>query len=314
MIYIISGSDSYLIDSKINEIIKQNKDFNIVKVDASSKTFSYYEVLDSINSIGLFSNNSLVLVKDPSIFKRKVEDDSSVNDLIEYCKKPIYENVLIFYTYENDFKKTLKAYKEISKNADVLDLKVDPKNFYSLCIDVAKKYTVRLNRECFNILYKNCNNSLALFKQNMDILDLYPDKIDEDVVNTLLISSNEENVFNLINTLTNKKVSESIYYAKRILAEDDNINGLIALLANQLRFLYEVSYLDKKGLDLNSIADEMNCKPYRISKALESLSYLKQNEIMSLLSKLSDLDYKSKLNSDYDDTLKLELFIVGMLK
>ena len=315
MIYIISGSDSYLIDQKLNEIIKQNKDADVIKVDASGKTFSYYEVLDSIGSVGLFASSSIVLVKDPSILKRKVDNDLSVEQLIEYCKKPIYENVLVFYTYENDFKKTLKTYKDISKNADVIELKVDPKNFYSLCLDVAKKYSFKLDNNCFNIVYKACNNSLALFKQNMDILELYPDKITGDVVDTLLISSNEENVFNLINALTNKKVSDSIYYAKRILSNDSNINGLISLLAGQLRFLYEVSFWSKTDSNPNYIADKMDVKSvYRIQKALESLRYLRGNEIMSLLDKLANLDYKSKVNSDYDDTLKLELFIVGMIR
>ena len=315
MIYIISGSDSYLIDQKLNEIIKQNKDADVIKVDASGKTFSYYEVLDSIGSVGLFASSSIVLVKDPSILKRKVDNDLSVEQLIEYCKKPIYENVLVFYTYENDFKKTLKTYKDISKNADVIELKVDPKNFYSLCLDVAKKYSFKLDNNCFNIVYKACNNSLALFKQNMDILELYPDKITQDVVDTLLISSNEENVFNLINALTNKKVSDSIYYAKRILSNDSNINGLISLLAGQLRFLYEVSFWSKTDSNPNYIADKMDVKSvYRVQKAFESLRYLKGNEIMSLLDKLANLDYKSKVNSDYDDTLKLELFIVGMIR
>ena len=315
MIYIISGSDSYLIDQKLNEIIKQNKDADILKVDASGKNFSYYEVLDSIGSVGLFASSSIVLVKDPSILKRKVDNDLSVEQLIEYCRKPIYENVLVFYTYENDFKKTLKAYKDISKNADVIELKVDPKNFYSLCLDVAKKYSFKLDNNCFNIVYKACNNSLALFKQNMDILELYPDKITGEVVDTLLISSNEENVFNLINALTNKKVSDSIYYAKRILSNDSNINGLISLLAGQLRFLYEVSFWSKTDSNPNYIADKMDVKSvYRVQKAFESLRYLKGNEIMSLLDKLANLDYKSKVNSDYDDTLKLELFIVGMIR
>lgn len=315
MIYIISGSDSYLIDQKLNEIIKQNKDADILKVDASGKNFSYYEVLDSIGSVGLFASSSIVLVKDPSILKRKVDNDLSVEQLIEYCRKPIYENVLVFYTYENDFKKTLKAYKDISKNADVIELKVDPKNFYSLCLDVAKKYSFKLDNNCFNIVYKACNNSLALFKQNMDILELYPDKITGDVVDALLISSNEENVFNLINALTNKKVSDSIYYAKRILSNDSNINGLISLLAGQLRFLYEVSFWSKTDSNPNYIADKMDVKSvYRVQKAFESLRYLKGNEIMSLLDKLANLDYKSKVNSDYDDTLKLELFIVGMIR
>lgn len=315
MIYIISGSDIYLIDQKLKEIVRENKGFDIVKVDAYAKDFSYYGVLDSIISVGLFASSSIVLVKDPLILKRKVENNPSVDELIEYCKKPIYENILVFYTYDNNFNKNLKAYKDISKNADVLDLKVDPKNFYSLCIDLAKKYSFKLDNNCFNLVYKSCNNSLTLFKQNMDILELYPDKINQDVIESLIISSNEENVFNLINSLTNKKVSDSIYYAKRILSNDSNINGLMALLASQLRFLYEVSFWSKTDSNPNYIADKMNVKSvYRIQKALESLRHLKGNEIMALLDKLANLDYKSKVNSDYDDTLKLELFIVDMIK
>ena len=116
----------------------------------------------------------------------------------------------------------------------------------------------------------------------------------------------------MINALTNKKVSDSIYYARRILANDSNINGLIALLANQLRFLYQVSYYSD---DPYGASDILGCKsPYRITKALETLRTLKSKDIMSMLDRLAVLDLDSKQNSDIDDTLKLELFIVELLK
>lgn len=34
-----------------------------------------------------------------------------------------------------------------------------------MCIEVAKKYTVRLNRTCFDIVYKACNNSLSFLNK-----------------------------------------------------------------------------------------------------------------------------------------------------
>lgn len=313
MIYIIYGSESYLIDKKINEIINENKDSDVIRIDGNSKTFSYDEVLDSITSIGLFSNKSLVLLKDPIFFKKKVED-KRLDDLIEYCKKPLYENNLIFYTYEDDFKKVLKAYKDISKNAEVIECKIEPKNFNIECINILKSRNIKMSKEAFNILVNMCNNSLSLFNQNIDVLSLYPEKIDEDVVNNLCIGSSEENIFNLINSLTRKDITESIKYAKRILANDSNINGLIALLANQLHFLYEVSYYNSIGDDIYTIMDKTNTKNrYRIDKAFESLRNLSSNEIMNLLNKLSDLDFKGKVNSDLDDKLRLELFIVGLL-
>lgn len=314
MIYIIYGSEPYLIDLKINEIIKENKDSDLIKIDGNSKTFSYIDVLDSISSVGLFSNCSLVLLKDPIFLKKKVED-KKLDELIDYCKKPIYENNLVFYTYEDDFKKTLKTFKDISLNAEVIECKIDPKNFAVECFNLLKNKGINLSKECANLLIEMCNNSLSLFAQNLDVLALYPDRIDIDVLNSLCIGSSEENVFNLINALTRKDVTNSIKYANRILANDENINGLIALLSSQLHFLYEVSYYDAIGDNINTIMDKTNSKSsYRIKKAFESLDNLSQKEILYLLNKLSDLDYKSKLNSDLSDKLRLELFIVGLLE
>lgn len=313
MIYIISGSESYLIDKKLNEIINKDKDFDLIKLDGSSKTFSYRELLDTITSVGLFSNKSLVLLKDPVFFKKKVED-KELDELIEYCKNPLYENDLVFYTYEDDFKKILKAYKDISKNAEVIDCKIEAKNFNIECINILKARNIKMTKEAFNLLVNMCNNSLSLFNQNIDVLALYPEKIDESVINGLCVGSSEENVFNLINSLTSKDVTNSIKYANRILANDNNINGLIALLANQLHFLYEVSYYDSIGDDVYTIMDKTNSKKqYRIDMAFKTLRNLNRKEIMSLLNKLSDLDFKGKVNSDIDDKLRLELFIVGLM-
>ena len=45
MIYLIFGSEIYLIDKKIKEISNKNKDADIVKVDASIKGFNYKQIL-----------------------------------------------------------------------------------------------------------------------------------------------------------------------------------------------------------------------------------------------------------------------------
>lgn len=311
MIYIVSGKESYLIDEKLNELISKNGG-EVIKIDGLSKNFSYEEVLESCTSVGLFSNASIVLVKDPVFLKNKVED-KGLDRLVEYCKSPVYENDLVFYTYDDNFKKTLKVYKDISSNANVISLSIDPKNFYSYCASMCKEAKLSLDKSVLNELVNICNNSLTLFKQNIEILKLYPDKIDLDVMYSLCTSSDEENVFDLINALTTKKISESTRLVNRILANDNNINGLIALLASQLRFLYEVSYYDSIGDNIDTIAYKTSSKPYRIKLCLDKLGYLKRKDIMPLLNRLCQLDIKTKSNNDIADKLKLELFISSMI-
>ena len=313
MIYLIFGSEIYLIDKKIKEISNKNKDADIVKVDASIKGFNYKQILESCMDVGLFASRSVVLVKDPLFLKKKIED-KNVDELIEYCSKPIYENDLVFYTYDNDFKKVLKSYKDIVKNAKVFECNANPKTYYVDCLNIVKEKDLVLDKKVLNILIDSCSPSLTLFNQNLDVLCLYPDKLDEDVTKRLITSNNEENVFNLINALTKKNISSAIKSLNKIISNDNNINGLIALLASQLRFLYEVSYYNEKSYSINEIMEYTGVKNrYRIDKAFETLDNLNMKEIINLLSKLADLDYQSKTSSDLNDKLKMELFIVSLI-
>ena len=294
MIYLIFGSEIYLIDKKIKEISNKNKDADIVKVDASIKGFNYKQILESCMDVGLFASRSVVLV--------------------EYCSKPIYENDLVFYTYDNDFKKVLKSYKDIVKNAQVFECNANPKTYYVDCLNIVKEKDLVLDKKVLNILIDSCSPSLTLFNQNLDVLCLYPDKLDEDVTKRLITSNNEENVFNLINALTKKNISSAIKSLNKIISNDNNINGLIALLASQLRFLYDVSYYNEKSYSINEIMEYTGVKNrYRIDKAFETLDNLNMKEIINLLSKLADLDYQSKTSSDLNDKLKMELFIVSLI-
>ena len=63
-----------------------------------------------------------------------------------------------------------------------------------------------------------------------------------------------------------------IDYPCRYLKYDDNILGLIALLSNQLRLLYSISYYQSIGKTKNEIQELLNINPYRLQKAYESIS------------------------------------------
>ena len=312
MNYLIFGDDLYLIDKVIKKICDKNRDFEVIKIDASSKNFDYKYILDSCLGVGLFSVGSIVLVKDPLFLINKIEN-KAIDELIEYCKNPIFENELVFYTYDNDFKKNLTTFKEIKKNAKVLECKVDLKRYDVDCINIYKEKNINLNKKVLDILIESSRPSLSLFKQNLDLLSLYPDDINEEITQKLITSNKEEYVFNFINALTRKDINSAFKSLERLMYIDNNINGLIALLASQLRFLYEVSYYKEKSFSINEVMEKMEINNfYRISIAFKTLNNLDMLEILGLLNKLADLDYKCKTNNDLNDKLKMELFIVSL--
>lgn len=314
MIYIVFGEETYLINQKLDEIIKKNSDSLVNKLDASSADFDVNNLVDLCRSVGLFGDKSLILVKDPYFLIKKA-DEKVFNDLLDYCHKPVYETNLVFYTYDNLFNERLKIFKDISSNAEIIKCnKLQRKEFFDYAKNLIKKSNLSITKEAVELLVNSANFNVSLLHQNIEVLSLYPGKIDTDALYKLISFSSEEDVFNLINAMTSKKVNLSIKFAKKLLAGDESVLRLISTLANQLRFLYTVAYYSSLGKTTNDLMDIVNTKSsYRIEKAYDTLRNISMEEIEDLLTKLSDLDYKCKTNYDLTDQLNLELFIVSLL-
>lgn len=314
MIYIIYGDEEYLIQKNINKIINDNINNEIIKISGFDRNFNIKDLVDDFKSISLFASKNLYLIKDPSFLIKK--EDENIDSLIEYCHNPDYENDVVFYTLNNNFNDKLKTFKDISSNAQVIKCnKLKKNDFSNECFNIINENKLKINRFLANKLINSCNNSLKTFAQIIEIIQLYDDEISEEVLNQMISNSDLENIFVLINALTNKQISEAYKLTKRHLYFDDNVNGLISLLANQLRFLYEINYYKNKSFSINEIMDITNIKSsYRIEKAFESLNNINENEILRLLSKLADLDYTIKNNYDVDPKLQFELFITSLLE
>lgn len=311
MIYIISGVEPYLINEELSKILSKYTDFSSVSKYDNPKKDELQEILDSCYEQGLFSNSSAVIVKDPSFLIKK-EENELISKIVEYCRNPLYETDLVFYTLENKFNERLSIYKEISSNAQVIKFNQYKKNdFISYCKSVVKETKLKINKYGLDTLINACNNSISLFHENLNVLCLYPDEIDDKVVKALITYSDEEDVFNLINAIINKKHSLALTYARKITKNSDNLFGLIALLSSQLRFLYNVSYYRNNNKNNSEIMDLLNISsPYRLDKAFETLRNVSEKEILSLLDNLADLDYKLKTNNSLNEITEFELMIL----
>lgn len=312
MIYIIDGEEEVFIRRKINEF-KKNENIDVIFFDGNDRNFNIDELVDSCNSNTLFSQKSIVLVKDPNFLIKKVEE-KVLNTLFEYVTNPIYETELIFYTFENKFNQRLKAYKEISKNAQIIHYDCyDYKNFNTYANSLVNKLKLNINKEATELLISICKMSATLLHKNLEILINYPEKIDSNVISNLCTASDDNNAFELINALTNKNISKSISIERRLFKDSDSIISVIGLLANQLRFLYQISYLQSLGKRKSEIIEITKCNEFRYNKSLETLRNLNTVQIISLLNELSKIDIECKSDNSISDISRFELFILNLL-
>lgn len=313
MIYVIKGSESHFIEDKVKQLSKK-EGAEVVKFDGSSPDFSIEEMLNACNGNSLFNEFTVVVVKDPYFLIKKV-DDSELKPLFNYVAEPLYETDLIFYTIEDKFNARLKAYKQIVDNAQLISLDgLDYKNFNNYCYSRIKEEGLNIDKDTAYNLISICKRNASLFNSNLDVLKLYPDKIDNDAIAKLCTISENNAVFDLINAITDKDISKTISLQRKLIKENDSALGVIALLATSLRQTYYIGYLSSIGYSKYQIMDECKLSEYIINKSFETLRKINNNQILKLLAQLSDLDIACKSDNSISDASRFELFTLNLLK
>ena len=313
MIYLIQGQEEYFIRKKIEELSDPLKG-DIIRMDGSDRGFSIDELIDSCEGNSLFSQHTVVLVNQP-FFLIKKTDDKVLERLYSYLQNPLFETDLIFYTYENNFNSKFRAYKKIAENAQVITFRsYDQKNFSVYARQCIADEQLSISSEAIYRLISICYRNATLFHQNLEVLKLYPERIETEVIDRLCTQSHENDTFDMINALTSGDVSLTISAFRKLTQQSDSIVPAMHALAGQLRFLYYVAWLQSQGKRRNEILEITNANEYRLKMALQTLNKITMEQIIRLLYRLSQLDQKLKSDSSVPEDLRFELFLMELIK
>ena len=313
MNYIIFGEEELFVKNKLNEIIKSQVG-EVFNYDGNSKTFNINDVINSCLSSNIFNDKNIIVVKDPPFLIKKFEENL-LDSLNNYINNPVFETDLIFYTLENKFNSKLKEFKLICKNAQVIECNsYDYKNFNTYVNQQINYNNLDIDNDAAYLLNTICKRNASLLSQNIDILKNYPEHIDSNVINKLCTVSDDNDSFELINSIVNKDISKTIHLERKLINEKDSIFSVIGLLASQLRFLYQIAYYKSINKSDRQVLELINCNEYRYKKAIDTLRNLKLDQILKLLNDLSSLDIKCKLDNSISDVSRFEIYILNLLK
>ena len=311
MIYMIYGQEECFIREKLDELKKG--DIDVVSFDGNEKDFDIREMLEACDTNSLFATKTLVLVKDPVFLRKKVSDQDT--DLLErFVNDPPYDSDLVLYSYLNSFDSRLKVYKTFAKNAQVINC--EPLRQQSFNNYVRQRLTeegITLKNDVIEHLSEICKRNATLLNQNLEVLKLYPDNLNKETIDRLCSASDDNDAFELINALIDKNVSKAIVAARLLARNNDSVQGILALLSNQLRFLYHVAYLRSIDTSKKEILEITKANENRMYHVYKTLDHLTMEQIMKLLHDLSDLDIQCKTDSSISDYSRLELLILSLL-
>lgn len=311
MNYLLYGTESFLIDKEIKNIINKNniEDINISKYDLELNSLN--EILDDANTVSLFSDNKLIIVENAYIFSRIQNKKIDNIEILENYLKNSGDTIILFINSNEKIDSTKKIVKLIKEKGVIKEF--NPlKNINSTVKSMFDDY--KISDSCINLLIDRVGNNLELIYQEIEKLKIY--KIEDKIINRedieeLVTENINIDIFKFVDDIINKNKKRAIKTYKELLKLNEEPIKIVALLASKFRLMYQASILAKKGYTEESISEILKVHKYPVHLAITSGYKYNPKILLKYLNDLADLDIGIK-TGEKDKELSLELFILSL--
>lgn len=306
--YLLYGDDKAILNKEINDLKK--------KISINDDAVIYYDIIDVNNivdealTIGMFSSNKLIIIDSTSYLSEKKEV-SNIGCLEDYFNNYNSNSYLLFISNSSSIDSRKKLVKLISGKGEIKKIEATSDYLIHYVKDFLDDYEI----SGINISYflSRCGTNINNINNELDKLKLY--KLDDKVITKddieLLTQENIDNsVYDLVNSLLKNDSVRAIKLYREFTENGMDVSQIIAIIAAQIRLLFQVKRLYNSGKSNDEIAKILEFKSvYRVKYLLSDSYYYSEDDLLKYLLKLADIDRDIKLGNVNGNTL-LELFIV----
>lgn len=308
--YLIYGIDNGLIKNKEKEILKKinisliNKyDLEVSPVDA---------ILEDALTMNLFADKKVIIIENAYIFGSS--SDQKISDrFLEYFNTFNSSTYIIFELNVDKVDSRKKITKKISEIGKVFEVKkLETNDLFQIIEKKFKDNNYTISTELINYLvsllndnYENINNEL----DKIFLLGKEDKNITKEDLDGLIIPSLDDDIFSLIDAITNKDKNKSIKLYQEFINRNEDMIKIIYLLASKYRLMLQVRLLSDRGYLESDIAKTMQIHPYRAKMVLREAYKYELGNLIKILKELDYLDRDIKLGN-VDKNLALEVFLL----
>ena len=232
-VYTLIGDDIFFQDTIVNGIIKiflkDGGEKNIIILGSDSEE----DLLIGLNSNSLFNQKSVFVVRNSKKIKSKYQ-----SDIIDYCKSPNDDNIVIFI-YDDPYLKN-KFKEQICEVSTAIDMRTPfPNKIKEWVSYYNKKNNINLSDPIINELVDNYGENINNVINEIDKLYLYSNsKVDEiDSLLNMNMYKKENQVWKLLDSIGKRDKSRSLDIYLELY---NNNTPLIKILLNLLDFFKEL--------------------------------------------------------------------------
>ena len=314
MIFVIYGEESFLMEQKLQAL---KKEYNCSEEMMNLSTYRGDE--DSIESVyedlitpPFFTDKKMIVLKNLYFLTtKKLKKDNSEIEYFEKClDNDSKELIFVIYHVGKDFDERKKIVKRLRKEAKFFE--IDKVNHYKLSDSTrqaVKRRNAIIDDDALELLLSRLGDSLNNVVMEVEKLCLYDKHITYEAVDKLVSKPLDENVFALTSAILQRDRQKMFSIYKDLMILNEEPIKLIVLIAGQMRLIYQVKLLDRKGYTDKEIGKILGINPYRLKYLRQEGKDFDLNELLKCLDALSKLDVEIKTGK-IDKKMGLELFMI----
>ena len=308
--YLLYSSDGAILNKEINDLEK--------KLDISDNDIIYYNIddidgiINEASTIGMFSLNKFIIINMDSYFKDK-KDIPNINLLENYFDSYNSNSYLVFVCNSDSIDSRKKIVNLIKKYGIVKKLEVNDNYLNDYVNNYLKDNGYKINNGDVVYFINRVGNNINNVTNELDKLMLY--KINDKIINRndidlLTVENIDDSIYDLVNCILKNDNEKAIKLYNNFIDNGMDVNQIVAIVAAQIRLLYQVKRLYNSGKSNDEIAKILEFKSvYRVKYLLNDSYYYSESDLVKYLSKLADIDNAIK-TSNGDGNMLMQLFIV----
>lgn len=308
--YLLYSGDGAILNKEINDLEK--------KLDISDTDIIYYNIddidgiINEASTIGMFSLNKFIIINMDSYFKDK-KNIPNINLLENYFDSYNSNSYLVFVCNSDSIDSRKKIVNLIKKYGIVKKLEVNDNYLNDYVNNYLKDNGYKINNGDVVYFINRVGNNINNVTNELDKLMLY--KINDKIINRndidlLTVENIDDSIYDLVNCILKNDNEKAIKLYNNFIDNGMDVNQIVAIVAAQIRLLYQVKRLYNSGKSNDEIAKILEFKSvYRVKYLLSDSYYYSESDLVKYLSKLADIDNAIK-TSNGDGNILMQLFIV----
>ena len=307
---ILHGSDTSRIRKHLSALKEKYKIQNTVTFDAS--VHSQEEVLMEMDSFSIFDEGKMIVIENAAFLSAKDTTKYDVNAFVQRTTSDL-DCIVVFCCKSDKLDQRKKAVKELVNRSKVQAcIALDDKSLPGYVYEISKRIGLTMDYDAKEWFLKRVGYDSLTIENELTKLKIYSDHVSLDDVKALVSVAPLENVFLITDALGEKNALKFLALYRNFRKLNMEPIAINALLASNIRFLFQVHTLMDEGLSKDEIASMMKAHPYRVQLTMQKARRFSTGELLDILESLAQIDQDMKMGKvDKDEAF--EQFALQML-